>query len=278
VTQSIDAREASHAIYRARVPVLTIRTLGGLQVLRRGTIPLSARDWQGSRPALLLKAILVHGGRHIPKDILVEAVWPDHPPENSLRNFKVNLHRLRKMLEPDLEPARGSSYIHLKDNLVSLDKHLCQVDTEALHRLCKRARRIDAGVDTRELEAMRREASALYRGDFLPEEPYLTWAEMKRTTLRQAFMQLMYDLGRRLETQQAFTGARRCYRQIIDLDPAQEKAQRHLMRLLDAAGRPREALQLYDAVRTFLHNEIGAAPDRATVELGENIRLRLAAD
>ncbi len=278
VTQSIDAREASHAIYRARVPVLTIRTLGGLQVLRRGTAPLSARDWQGSRPALLLKAILVHGGRHIPKDILVEAVWPDHPPENSLRNFKVTLHRLRKMLEPDLEPARGSSYIHLKDSLVSLDKYLCQVDTEALHRLCKRARRIDAGVDTRELEAMRREASALYRGDFLPEEPYLTWAEMKRTTLRQAFIQLMYDLARRLEAQQAFTGARRCYRQIIDLDPTQEKAQRHLMRLLDAAGRPREALQLYDAVRTLLRNEIGADPDRATVELGENIRLRLAAD
>ncbi len=277
VTQSIDARQASHAIYRARIPVLNIRTLGGLQILRNGTAPLASRDWQGSRPALLFKAILVHGGRHIPKDILLEAVWPDHPPEKSLRNFKVTLHRLRKMLEPDLDPVRGSSYIHLKDNLVSLDKHLCRVDTDALHRLCKRARRIVASADAHELQTMRREAGALYRGDFLPEEPYLTWAEMKRTTLRQAFMQLMYRLGRRLEAQQAFAGARRCYRQIIDLDPAQEKAQRHLMRLLDAAGRPQEALQLFEAMRTFLQNEIGASPDRATVELGERIRGRSTA-
>ena len=274
VTQSIDARQASHAIYRARIPVLTIRTLGGLQILRSGSAPIGSRDWQGSRPALLFKAILVHGGRHIPKDILLEAVWPDHPPHKSLRNFKVTLHRLRKILEPDLDPVRGSSYIHLKDNLVSLDKHLCRVDTDALHRLHKRARRIDASADTRELQAMRREAGALYRGDFLPEEPYLTWAEMKRMTLRQTFMQLMYRLGRRLEAQQEFAGARRCYRRVIDLDPAQEKAQRHLMRLLDAAGRPQEALQLYETMRTFLQTEIGVAPDRATVELGDQIRGR----
>ncbi len=278
VALSIDARKASHAIYRARVPVLAIRTLGGLRILRGGSAPLGTRDWQGSRPALLFKAILVHGGRHIPKDILLEAVWPDHPPQNSLRNFKVTLHRLRKMLEPDLDPARGSSYIHLKDNLVSLDKHLCQVDTDALHRLCKRARRIGATVDTRELRAMRREAIALYRGDFLPEEPYLTWAEIKRTTLRQEFMHLMYRLGQRLEAQQAFAEARRCYRQIIDLDPSQEKAQRHLMRLLDADGRPQEALQLYEAMCTFLQTEIGASPDRATIELGDRIRRRPAAD
>ncbi len=278
VALSIDARKASHAIYRARVPVLTIRTLGGLQILRSGSVPLGTRDWQGSRPALLFKAILVHGGRHIPKDILLEAVWPDHPPKKSLRNFKVTLHRLRKMLEPDLDSTRGSSYIHLKDNLVSLDKHLCQVDTDALHKLCRRARRIDTAVEARELQAMRREASALYRGDFLPEEPYLTWAEMKRTTLRQEFMQLMYRLGRHLEAQQAFAAARRCYRQIIKLDPAQEKAQRHLMRLLDADGRPQEALQLYEAMCRFLQTEIGAIPDRATVELGDRIRLRPAAD
>ena len=252
--------------------------MGGLQILRAGSDPLGASDWQGSRPALLFKAILVHGGRHIPKDILLEAVWPDHPPKNSLRNFKVTLHRLRKMLEPDLDPARGSAYIHLKDNLVSLDKHLCQVDTDTLHRLCKRARRIDAAVDLRELQIMRREAIALYQGDFLPEEPYLTWAEMKRTTLRQEFLQLMYHLGRLLEAQQAFSEARPCYRHIVNLDPAQEKAQRHLMRLLDADGRPQEALQLYEAVCIFLQTELGASPDKATVELGNRIRRRQASD
>ena len=272
--QSIDAGETRRAIYRARIPVLAIRTLGGLQILRNGTDPLNTRNWQGSRPALLLKAILVHGSRQIPKDILIEAVWPDRLPIHSLQNFKVTLHRLRKLMEPDLNPSRGSAYIHLKDNLVSLDKHLCDVDTDALHRLFKRIRRTDTRIDIRELRAMRREAITLYQGDFLPEEPYLTWAEIKRTTLRQEFIQFMYRLGRRLQDHHEFEAARGCYRRIIQIDRGQEKAYRRLMRLLDKAGRSQEALKIYHDLQAFLQTEIGAATDQATTQLFRTIRDR----
>jgi ATP/maltotriose-dependent transcriptional regulator MalT/DNA-binding SARP family transcriptional activator len=272
--RSIDANATRRAIYRARIPVLVIRTLGGLQILRNGTDPLNPPNWQGSRPALLLKAILVHGGRHIPKDILIEAVWPDRHPDHSLQNFKVNLYRLRRLLEPELRPSRGSAYIHLKDNLVSLDKHLCQVDTDTLHHLCKRVRRTDTRLDTHDLLAIGREAEALYQGDFLPEEPYLTWAEMKRTTLRQEFIQLMYRLGRRLQDQEEFRAARHCYQRIVRIDPAQEKAQRCLMHLLDKAGRAQDALQTYHTLKAFLASEIGTTPDIATDELFRAIRDR----
>ena len=161
---------------------------------------------------------------------------------------------------------------------MSLDKHLFEVDTDALHRLCKRARRVDTVLDTRELLDMRREASALYQGDFLPEEPYLAWAEMKRTTLRQEFIQLMYRLGRLLQEQREFSAARRCYRHIVQTDPGQEKAQRHLMRLLEADGRSQEALQVYDRLQHFLQIEIGTAVERATVDLYHAIRKRLRTD
>lgn len=274
-SQSLDAGETRNAIYRARIPVLAIRTLGGLRVLRNGTDPIPARAWQGSRPALLFKAILVHGGRNIPKDILIEALWPDQHPKNSLSNFKVTLHRLRKLLEPDLNSALGSAYIHLKDNLVSLDADLCQVDTVAFHLLCKQARRIDPSADTQIVLRMRLEAETLYQGDFLPEEPYLAWAEMKRSTLRQEFQQLMYRLGQVLIDQHELGEARRCYRQIVRLDPGQEKAQRRLMRLLSDAGRPREAVRLYREFRTYLEADIGAAPDETTTALYQSIRHRL---
>ena len=274
-TRSIDAGETRNAIYRARIPVLDIRTLGGLQILRNGSDPIRAGAWQGSRPALLLKAILVHGGRHIPKDILIEALWPDQHPENSHGNFKVTLHRLRKLLEPDMNSAIGSVYIHLKDNLVSLDTDLCQVDTVAFHRLCKQARRIDPGVDALTVLEMSREAETLYQGDFLPEEPYLAWAEMKRSTLREEYLQLMYRLGQLLFDQHEYSEARRCYRLIVRIDPAQEKAQRRLMRLLADAGRPQEAVRVYREFRTHLASDIGAAPDEATTTLFQSICHRL---
>jgi DNA-binding SARP family transcriptional activator len=272
LARSIDTGDTRKAIYRARIPVIEIRTLGGLQVLRQGSHPIRAREWRGSRPALLFKAILVHGGRHIPKDILIEALWPDRHPDKSLQNFKVTLHRLRKLLEPNLNPALGSAYIHLKDNLVSLDQHLCEVDTVAFHRLCRQVRRPDPGLGAPALMEICRKALALYQGDFLPEEPYLPWAEMKRTTLREEFIQLLYRLGERLRDENEFGAARRCYRRIIRTDSTQEKAQRRLMRLLAQAGRAQEALRQYREFRTFIETEIGAAPETATVQLYQSIR------
>ena len=268
---AIDAGEDRRTLHHARTRVLTIRTFGGLEILRNGTHPVADDGWQGSRPALLFKAILVHGCRHIPKDILIEALWPDQPPEKSLRNFKVTLHRLRKLFEPDMDSTLGSAYIHLKDNLVSLDAHLCRVDTDAFHRLCKKARRVEPGGDREDLLEMSRAAEMVYRGDFLPEEPYLTWAEMKRSTLREEFLQLMYRLGKLLFQQKEFSEARRCYRRILRIDPAQEKAQRRLMRLLSDAGRSGEAVRLYREFRAYLETEIGATPDEATTGLFRSI-------
>ena len=267
-----EAGKIRRGVQCTRLPVLSIRTFGGLAILHDGEHPVAADGWQGSRPALLLKAILVHGGRHIPKDILIEALWPDQPPEKSLRNFKVTLHRLRKLLEPEMNSATGSAYLHLKDNLVSLNPHRCQVDTEAFHRLCKTVRRTEPGADRSRLLEMSREAVSLYQDDFLPEEPYLAWAEMKRATLREEFFQLMYRLGELLCGQHEFDEARSCYRRIIRIDPAQEKAQRRLMRLLADAGRSGEAVRLYRDFKAYLETEIGAAPDAATTRLFRSIR------
>ena len=179
--------------------------------------------------------------------------------------------RVTLKLRRDMDPAKGSVYLHLKDNLVSLDPHRCQVDTEAFHRLCKAVRRTVPGADSSRLLEMSREAINLYQDDFLPEEPYLAWAEMKRAALREEFFQLMVRLAELLCDQHEFSEARNCYRRIIRIDPAQEKAQRRLMRLLADAGRSGEAVRLYRDFKAYLETEIGAAPDAATTRLFRSI-------
>ena len=102
----------------------------------------------------------------------------------------------------------------------------------------------------------------------------MTWAELKRTTLRQEFILFLYRLGRRLLDQQADRPARGCYRRIVQIDPGQEKAYRRLMQLLDSAGRSQEALKIYQNLEAFLKAEIGAVPDEATCSLYRTIRDR----
>lgn len=55
----------------------------------------------------------------------------------TLRRFKITLHRLRRILEPEAAQPPGSSVILLKDTLVSLDMARCQVDANEFLAACE---------------------------------------------------------------------------------------------------------------------------------------------
>ncbi|EFK11058.1 conserved hypothetical protein [delta proteobacterium NaphS2] len=121
-------------IHRSGVPKLWIQTLNGFEALRGGTAMTEA-DWQRNKAKTLLKVIVAHGGKKVPKDVVIEDLWPDSSVETGEKNFKVTLHRLRKSLEPDLHKSFGSAYIHLDDKRISLDAELCEIDAEAFASL-----------------------------------------------------------------------------------------------------------------------------------------------
>ncbi len=163
-----------------------IRTLGGFEVRLNGGDVIADAQWTGHRQKLLLKAILVNGCREIPKDILMDALWPDSSHEAALKRFKVTLHRLRRILEPDVDYRSVSSCISLKDNLVSLDMGRCRVDVNDFLAACDQIRQLKRDDDDRRLLRACQRAADIYRGDFLPEEPYLGWAEMKRARFKRS--------------------------------------------------------------------------------------------
>ena len=94
-------------------------------------------EWGGILNKNLLKVLLAHGSKGVVKDIVIEGVWPEDTTKAVENKFKVSLHRLRKALEPDLSKTFGSSYIHLVDNIVSLDDELCMVDLNEFTEYCK---------------------------------------------------------------------------------------------------------------------------------------------
>jgi len=265
------ALEVKRSIHRTRAPILDIQTLGGFWVLRDGKIPVKDKDWAGKRPKMLLKAILVHGGREIPKDILIDDLWPDGRPESVQRNLKVNLHRLRKVLEPDLNPKFGSSYIHLKNNLVTLDNELCRVDVDRFLALFKQIKQSWDTGDPERLLALCRRAEEIYRGDFLPEEPYLSWTELKRNMLREHYLTILAKIAEIYETRESLDRAVDYYQLITRADPFKEHAHKHLMRLYSAMGMRSAALKVYDEFKSFIDKEIGETPDPSTMVLYRKI-------
>jgi len=251
---------------------LEIRTFGGFSVMRNGNVPIEEREWCGHRPKLLLKAILVHGLREIPKDILIDDLWPESTPEAGLQNFKVTLHRLRKILEPELKKSHGSVFIHLKNNLVSLAKDACRVDLEAFLQACKDIKRHALNGETVEIIALSRKVMALYQGDFLPEEPYAPWVEMKRWALKDTYLGVVLQLARIFYSQEHYEQSVDCCRTVLQVDPCHETAGQILIQACIRQGRGNEALQAYQTLCKALHEELGVTPDPATTHLVEKIK------
>ncbi|MFZ7128650.1 MAG: BTAD domain-containing putative transcriptional regulator [Desulfobacterales bacterium] len=252
--------------------VIEIRTFGGFRVLRDGKTPIPERQWGGSRTQLLLKAILVRGMRDVPKEMLMDDLWPDSQPEAAGRNFKVTLHRLRKVLEPDLSAGEGSAYIHLKDNRVSISRRLCRVDMEAFHQICRDIKRLAATGDTDRLRKLTARIMSLYQGDFLPEEPYSPWVEMKRWALREEYTGILMKMAGVYRRQGLMEDAVACCRSCLEADPCMEPAGRLLMEIFAESGRRSEALKVFSHLCAALESEVGVFPEPATKELCSRIR------
>jgi hypothetical protein len=160
------AREILMTIHRSKLPRLRIETLGGFEILR-GDTPMDESEWKRSQPKELLKSILSRGGKKVPRDLLMEDLWPEGEYDSIDGKFKVTLHRLRKSLEPEMDKDFKSSYIHLKDNLVSLDEALCELDVYSFSSLIKEGEAKEKENDLKAAISLYTKATERYKGDFL---------------------------------------------------------------------------------------------------------------
>jgi LuxR family maltose regulon positive regulatory protein len=265
------AWEICRAIHRQDLPRLQIQTLGGFR-LRSEPGPVEGPVWEGNQPKLLLKALIAQGAVDVPKDVLIETLWPESSPEITEKNFRVSLHRLRKTLEPNLDKAFGSSYIHTERGLLSLDRELCRVDVNEFLARYEAGRNQEEQDNHHQALAQYKKAIAIYGGDFLPEELYLPWAEKRREELRGIYLELLDRVSRFYERRGALGQAIEYCKKIIQVDPVLEPTYRRLMTLYANRGMRSEALRTYQTCKQALARELDAEPEAVTTTIFRKIQ------
>ncbi|NWG04164.1 MAG: tetratricopeptide repeat protein [Syntrophaceae bacterium] len=262
--------EIRRSIYRSRVPRLRIETLGGFRVLRGDSL-IEEKEWERQQPKQLLKAILSHGMAAIPKEILIENLWPDEKPGQGENNFKTALHRLRKTLEPGFLPEFGSSYIHLHHNQIILDNELCQLDINQFLSLIKKGEEMEKKGNEKESLSFYVEALGIYQGDFLKGDLYFPWVDKKREELRNQYILLLHKTANLYDRQGSFKKAIECYKKVIEVDPLLEESYQKLMMLYSAKGLYNEALRTYKACMKIMKKELRTEPDALTMAIYNKI-------
>jgi two-component SAPR family response regulator len=200
----------------------------------------------------------------IPKEILIEDLWPEEKPKRAENNFKTTLQRLRISLEPTHPNDFGSSYIHLHDNQILLDNELCQVDINQFLALIKKGEELEKRDEEKKALSFFIEASEIYKGDFLGEDLYSPWAENKREELRNKYIELLHQTAHLHDRQGSFKKAVDCFKKVIQADPLLEESYQKLMTLYSLKGLHNEALKTYEACKKVLMKELKTHPDATT--------------
>ena len=239
----------------AAIPVLRVRTLGSFEVWRGpGMIP--STRWKQRKVAALFKCLIGAPGQQLPRERLLDLLWPDADSDAGAGNLSIALHRLRRVLQ---DSASGESYVVAERNLLVLrpaGKMPPPPDWLDADAFEDAARRSLEAADP----AMCRAALALYSGDYLPGDLYEDWSVARREALHLRYLEVLLRLADLAGAQGEVAEAERSLRTVLGLDPCHEEAAARLMRLLAAAGRRTEALRAYQELAVTLTRELGASP------------------
>ena len=247
-------------------PLFTIRCLGSFE-LRLGDAPLTA--WRREKSRELLALLATYGGASVPRETLIEAMWPDYPADPSMRHMLANaVAGLRSVVRS------AASDDSLQPVVTALQRYqlqtaLFRIDLDDFDAALGRARELTGEAALAEYER----AASLYAGDLLEHE-FFPWVDSYRRDYRR---RLLDGAGRAASIAERLGDgerAARLYDVILEREPTDEAAACGRMRQFAAAGRVQGARRVYRELTAALRAELddpGARPSPATTALLEEL-------
>lgn len=220
-----------------------IRVLGGFEVSVDGRrVPLQA--WQQRRAAELVKLLALAPRHRLHREQVIDALWPDLPPDAAAANLRKAAHYARAALG-------SKEAVVLRQGQVGLwpDAELA-VDVERFETDGKLALSVGAA------DACAAIAGS-YRGELLPDERYEEWAAERCRQVRALYLQLLRRAG--------------LWEQVVAEEPTDEPAHRALMRMYAHAGSRSAAVEQYHRLGTALAG-LGLRPTEETQALSREMR------
>ncbi len=222
---------------------VAVRTLGGFAVVRDGrTVELS--EWRSRKARDILKLLVSRRGRPIPRESLIEALWPDKQPGPLSNRLAVAVATLRGVLDPDRR-YESDRFIGGDLEALWLQPGGAAIDVESFLADATAALALAARGQQSEAVALLAVAEEAYGGDFLEEDPYADWAEPLREQARGAYIAVVRALAEAAEARGDVEAAARYALRLLERDPYDEETHLGLVAALERGRRRGEARRRY---------------------------------
>jgi DNA-binding SARP family transcriptional activator len=218
-----------------------------------------AVDLGGPRPRELLALLLLHRGRTVRHDHLIDALWGEQPPKTAAGRIQALVSELRRALRegglaPDVIMTRPGGY--------TATRAAGTLDLDTFHHALDRGRQESAAGRHEQAAHLFRAAYAAWSGDALEglTAPFVA-AEAARLE-----SQRLEALEGRIGAELGLDGpSPQLIDELYDLTgrhPERQLLVEHLMLALFRAGRTADALGAYRSARQWLRAELGLDPSR----------------
>jgi two-component SAPR family response regulator len=225
----------------------TVRCFGSFQV---ETATGEVTGWTIQKARELLAYLIARGGTPVLRDEVAEALWPDTDRaqvEHLLSNAAYYLRRTLKGAKAgaDVQPfVTSAQRYHLRSGTF-------RAEADAFDAHLRRAERLDGAEALVEYDR----ALAIYRGDFLGNEPY-EWAEPYRREYERRFIDAAHRAAKLALDGRDANKAMAFYSAILARDPINEEAARGLMRCYGKLGDVNGVRKVYRVLTESLRREL----------------------
>lgn len=249
---------------------LLIYTLGKFQVCR-GKVPISRSGWQRTKSRHLFQLLVTFRDSSLDREQIYEYLWPSMPLQKAERNFKVALSTLYRVLEPDRTPGSDSAYIARENSRYLLRPEADSwLDVQEFTQIVKQVQKQPSQPAEQTIRSLEK-ALQLYRGEYLPEARYETWASAEREHLSVLYLRTADHLCELYLREKLPEQAINLCQHILAEDNCWERAYRHMMMAYNQIGDHGQIARTYQRCVHTLQNELEISPAPETKSLYQEL-------
>jgi DNA-binding SARP family transcriptional activator len=246
---------AAEADIAARVLGPLELTVAGVRVLR----------WSSLKARAVFQYLLLHHGRPVRREVLMELEWPNHSHSSARNNLNVALCSLRNTLDwRDLEvPA----VLHREGCYLLNPDLTCWTDHGEFLTEIRDAQHARQDGRTPQVLSACHSAVNLYRGPLFEDDLDGDWYLPERRNLKDMYLQALEYLAEIYCDSGQLVLAVEFGQQAVSVDPCYEAAHRLLMRCFAQQHQQQLVSRQYRLCAAALQDELDVSPTMETVEL-----------
>lgn len=249
---------------------IQIQTLGTFQVWRDQDL-VPSKDWGRDVTYQLFQFFITNRHRNgLHKEQIIDQVWGDNESKSGQQNFKVALHGINKVLEPNRPSRTEPKFITRQGLTYQLELTDIWIDVESLDQLVTLGNRVFLE-DRKLAQKAFYEAVNLYNGAYLPNRLYEDWSTEERERIQLLTLGALINLSESLIMENPLESVRLA-QQALQIDPTWEDAYRIQMEAYIEKGNRPMAIKTYQQCEKILDSEFGLEPLPETKALLKRIQ------